>query len=166
MNENILIVEDEEALRMVVSDRLRREGFVVDSAPDGTLGFDKATSLPFDLIILDIMSVRRTSHCAAKSEATIYRAKAVDRTSPQPVPAAYRERPAQPAFQRASAVPLVRTSSDYLGSVAVMQQAVFVVVQDNPYSSGAPLVLRVSVWQVTVVPHTPHVVSQTTSKSI
>ncbi|HZS95681.1 MAG TPA: response regulator transcription factor [Terriglobales bacterium] len=55
MNENILIVEDEEALRMVVSDRLRREGFVVDSAPDGTLGFDKATSLPFDLIILDIM---------------------------------------------------------------------------------------------------------------
>jgi len=112
------------------------------------------------------MSVRRTSHSAAKSEATIYRAKAVDRTSPQPVPAAYRERPAQPAFQRASAVPLVRTSSDYLGSVAVMQQAVFVVVQDNPYSSGAPLVLRVSVWQITVVPHTPHVVSQTTSKSI
>jgi DNA-binding response OmpR family regulator len=55
MNENILIVEDEEALRMVVSDRLRREGYVVDSAPDGALGFDKATSLPFDLIILDIM---------------------------------------------------------------------------------------------------------------
>ena len=55
MGQNILLVEDEEAMRMVLGDRLRREGFVVDSAPDGTLGFDKATSFPFDLIILDIM---------------------------------------------------------------------------------------------------------------
>ena len=55
MNENILLVEDEEALRIVLSDCFRREGYVVDSAPDGMLGFVKATSLPFDLIILDIM---------------------------------------------------------------------------------------------------------------
>jgi beta-lactamase regulating signal transducer with metallopeptidase domain len=113
------------------------------------------------------MHVRRTSHTPAKSEATIYRSKAVDRTSPQTVPAAYQERPAQPAFQRASSVQMVRTSGSDLGDVAVMQQAVFVVVQDNPYSDGAPVVWRVSVWQVTVVPRTaPHVVSQTTSKSI
>jgi two-component system alkaline phosphatase synthesis response regulator PhoP len=55
MNEKILFVEDEEALRMVVSDRLHREGYFVDSAADGTLGCNKATSLPFDLIILDVM---------------------------------------------------------------------------------------------------------------
>jgi DNA-binding response OmpR family regulator len=55
MNENILLVEDEDAMRMVLKDRLQREGYIVDSAPDGKLGLDKATSLPFDLIILDIM---------------------------------------------------------------------------------------------------------------
>jgi two-component system, OmpR family, alkaline phosphatase synthesis response regulator PhoP len=58
MNESILLVEDEEALRMTLSDRLRSEGYVVDFAADGELGFEKATRLPFDLIILDIMLPR------------------------------------------------------------------------------------------------------------
>jgi two-component system, OmpR family, alkaline phosphatase synthesis response regulator PhoP len=55
MNENILLVEDEEGLRMTLGDRLRSEGYVVDFAVDGQQAIDKATSLPFDLIILDIM---------------------------------------------------------------------------------------------------------------
>jgi len=55
MNENILLVEDEEALRMTLGDRLRGEGYVVDFAADGNQGFDKATTLPFDLVILDVM---------------------------------------------------------------------------------------------------------------
>src|SRR6516225_10203872 len=55
MNENILIVEDEEALRMTLQDRLRSEGYVVDLAVHGEEGTEKATQLPFDLIILDIM---------------------------------------------------------------------------------------------------------------
>jgi two-component system, OmpR family, alkaline phosphatase synthesis response regulator PhoP len=58
MNESILLVEDEEALRMTLSDRLRSEGYVVDLAADGEHGFEKATRLPFDLIILDIMLPR------------------------------------------------------------------------------------------------------------
>src|SRR4029077_10866227 len=114
-------------------------------------------------------TVRPTAHSPAKSGAIppVYPAKAVDRTSPLAVPAAYQERPSQPAFQRPSSVPLVRTSGSNVGGVAVLQQAVFVVVQDNPWSDGAPVVWRVSVWQVTLVPRTaPHVVSQTTSKSI
>ena len=60
MNENILIVEDEEALRMTLGDRLRSEGYVVDFAIDGEEGKEKATHLPFDLIILDIMLPRRS----------------------------------------------------------------------------------------------------------
>jgi two-component system, OmpR family, alkaline phosphatase synthesis response regulator PhoP len=60
MNENILLVEDEEALRMTLSDRLRNEGYVVDFAVDGDEGLDKATGLPFDLIILDIMLPHRS----------------------------------------------------------------------------------------------------------
>jgi CheY-like chemotaxis protein len=55
MSDNILLVEDEEALRMVLGDRLRREGYLVDSASDGDTGFEKATSLPFDLMIFDLM---------------------------------------------------------------------------------------------------------------
>ncbi len=60
MNESILLVEDEQALRMTLSDRLQSEGYVVDFSPDGEQGFEKATSLPFDLIILDIMLPRRS----------------------------------------------------------------------------------------------------------
>jgi two-component system alkaline phosphatase synthesis response regulator PhoP len=59
MNENILLVEDEQALQMTLGDRLQSEGYVVDFATDGDQGLDKATRLPFDLIILDLMLPRR-----------------------------------------------------------------------------------------------------------
>jgi two-component system alkaline phosphatase synthesis response regulator PhoP len=55
MQPNILYVEDEKALRMTVGDRLRSEGYNVDYAADGEEGLRKATGLPFDLIILDLM---------------------------------------------------------------------------------------------------------------
>jgi DNA-binding response OmpR family regulator len=48
-------VEDEQALRSTLSVRLQGEGYVVDTAADGVEGFEKATTRPFDLIILDIM---------------------------------------------------------------------------------------------------------------
>ncbi|HLJ86568.1 MAG TPA: response regulator transcription factor [Candidatus Angelobacter sp.] len=60
MRESILLVEDEEALRMTLSDRLRNEGFVVDCAPDGEEGFQMATNQPFDLVILDVMLPRKS----------------------------------------------------------------------------------------------------------
>src|ERR1700730_7444186 len=55
MNENVLLVEDEKALSQTLSDRLCAEGYIVNCALDGNDGLDKATRLPFDLIILDIM---------------------------------------------------------------------------------------------------------------
>jgi two-component system, OmpR family, alkaline phosphatase synthesis response regulator PhoP len=55
MNDSILLVEDEPALRMTLGDRLRKEGYAVDCAVDGAEGFEKATALPFDLILLDVM---------------------------------------------------------------------------------------------------------------
>jgi two-component system alkaline phosphatase synthesis response regulator PhoP len=55
MRGNVLFVEDEEALQMTVGDRLRNEGYEVDYAGNGEEGFEKATQLPFDLIILDVM---------------------------------------------------------------------------------------------------------------
>src|ERR1700722_7128866 len=60
MRGRVLFVEDEKALRMTVGDRLRVEGYSVDFAANGEEGFDKATLLPFDLIILDVMLRRRT----------------------------------------------------------------------------------------------------------
>ena len=55
MNERILLVEDEQALRMTLTDRLRNEGYEVDSAADGDRGLKKATEEPFDLVVLDVM---------------------------------------------------------------------------------------------------------------
>ena len=55
MNENLLLVEDEQALKTALEVRLRAEGYVVDTAGDGEEGLQKATNLPFDLIILDLM---------------------------------------------------------------------------------------------------------------
>jgi two-component system, OmpR family, alkaline phosphatase synthesis response regulator PhoP len=55
MKKKILLVEDEEGLRMALSDRLQREGYTVDSVTDGESAVNKATFLAFDLIILDIM---------------------------------------------------------------------------------------------------------------
>lgn len=55
MNESILVVEDEEALRTTLCDRLTREGFVVETSLDGEDAYEKAIGRPFDLIILDVM---------------------------------------------------------------------------------------------------------------
>jgi DNA-binding response OmpR family regulator len=60
MRGNVLFVEDEEALRMTVGDRLRNEGYDVEYAADGDEGFEKATQIPFDLIILDVMLPRKS----------------------------------------------------------------------------------------------------------
>ena len=66
MRGTVLFVENEKALRMTVGDRLRVEGYAVDFAANGDEGFDKATLLPFDLIILDIMLPRRTGFDVCK----------------------------------------------------------------------------------------------------
>lgn len=60
MHGNVLFVEDEEALRMTVGDRLRSEGYAVECAANGNEGYEKATQLPFDLIILDVMLPKKS----------------------------------------------------------------------------------------------------------
>jgi two-component system alkaline phosphatase synthesis response regulator PhoP len=59
MTDAILLIEDEEALRMTLGDRLRNEGYTVEYAADGEEGFEKATRAPFRLIILDLMLPRK-----------------------------------------------------------------------------------------------------------
>ena len=51
----MLIVEDEEAIRMALEDDFSLEGYEVETAPDGLDGFNRARTGRFDIIILDIM---------------------------------------------------------------------------------------------------------------
>jgi DNA-binding response OmpR family regulator len=51
----ILIVEDEELIRMALEDDFRFEGYEVDSTGNGKIGYEKAKSPIVDLIVLDIM---------------------------------------------------------------------------------------------------------------
>ncbi len=50
----ILLVDDEPGLRRTLSDRLRKEGYAVDTAANGTTGLDQARKGHYDVIILDL----------------------------------------------------------------------------------------------------------------
>lgn len=55
MDNKILIVEDEPALATTLADRLRKQGYIVSVARDGTTGLEAARKEPFALIILDLV---------------------------------------------------------------------------------------------------------------
>jgi two-component system, OmpR family, alkaline phosphatase synthesis response regulator PhoP len=59
MEEKILVIEDDEVIRMALGDRLKSEGYTVDFAADGEDGLQKATKTSCDLVILDIMLPRK-----------------------------------------------------------------------------------------------------------
>jgi two-component system alkaline phosphatase synthesis response regulator PhoP len=60
MEEKILLVEDDAAIRMAITDRLENEGYVVDSAADGETGYQQAVRNPYDVILLDVMLPRKS----------------------------------------------------------------------------------------------------------
>ena len=51
----ILIVEDEEAMRLGLVDNLKFDGHEVDIAEDGESGLDRISSNEYDLVLLDVM---------------------------------------------------------------------------------------------------------------
>ncbi len=60
MDEKILLVEDEPGLVTTLGDRLRSEGYSVESAQNGDEGLARAASEHFDLIVLDVMLPRKS----------------------------------------------------------------------------------------------------------
>ena len=50
----ILLVDDEPGLRRTLSDRLRKEGYAVETAANGAIALDLARKGHYDLIILDL----------------------------------------------------------------------------------------------------------------
>lgn len=55
----ILLAEDEEALQMIIGDRLRKERYCVDCASDGEAALEMSVRYSFDLIILDVLLPKR-----------------------------------------------------------------------------------------------------------
>jgi two-component system alkaline phosphatase synthesis response regulator PhoP len=50
----LLLVEDEPGLVLTLTDRLTREGYAVESSPDGESGLERASREGFDLLLLDV----------------------------------------------------------------------------------------------------------------
>jgi len=55
VRKRILLIEDEPGLRLALSGRLASEGHLVEQAADGETGLRRASSEPFDLVVLDVM---------------------------------------------------------------------------------------------------------------
>lgn len=55
MKASILLIDSDHSVQSTLGLRLRSEGYVVEPANDGTEGLEKATTSPFDLIILDVV---------------------------------------------------------------------------------------------------------------
>ena len=51
----ILLIEDDDAMRMGLGDMLRAEDYTIRAAVDGPIGLEMAVTEPFDAILLDVM---------------------------------------------------------------------------------------------------------------
>ncbi|MDO5094913.1 MAG: response regulator transcription factor [Peptostreptococcaceae bacterium] len=67
MNDRILIVEDEYEVGEMISEHLKKEGYVVEIASDGEAGLQKFHKVSFDLIILDLMLPKKNGLDVLKS---------------------------------------------------------------------------------------------------
>ena len=63
----LLLVEDEPGLQLALSDRLIAEGYRVETAGDGNTAVERATSEPFDVIVLDVMLPMRDGFDVART---------------------------------------------------------------------------------------------------
>jgi two-component system alkaline phosphatase synthesis response regulator PhoP len=63
----VLLVEDEPGLQLALTDRLAAEGYRVETAGDGNAAVQRATTEPFDVIVLDVMLPGRDGFDVART---------------------------------------------------------------------------------------------------
>jgi len=51
----VLVIDDEEHILQMIKNRLQKDGFTIDTAKNGSEGFQKAIENPPDVILLDVM---------------------------------------------------------------------------------------------------------------
>jgi DNA-binding response OmpR family regulator len=51
----VLVIDDEPAIRQLLTRALTGHGFRVDTAPDGAAGLEMATRSPYDVVLLDVV---------------------------------------------------------------------------------------------------------------
>ena len=54
-SKKVLIVEDEQDIRVLYAEVLQSAGYTVDQAPNGEVGDDKLTNTDWNILLLDIM---------------------------------------------------------------------------------------------------------------
>ena len=54
----VLVVDDEEPIRILIQRLLSKHGFSVETAPDGAAAIDKIAHEDFDAVVLDLMMPR------------------------------------------------------------------------------------------------------------
>lgn len=54
MKRKVLVVDDEENIRLLFKEELEEEGYEVDTASNGLEALEKVKAAPFDIVILDI----------------------------------------------------------------------------------------------------------------
>jgi two-component system, OmpR family, alkaline phosphatase synthesis response regulator PhoP len=62
MRYRILLIEDEPGLCLTLTDRLKKEGYSVETASDGESGYNLAAGEAYDLILLDLMLPRKNGY--------------------------------------------------------------------------------------------------------
>jgi two-component system, OmpR family, alkaline phosphatase synthesis response regulator PhoP len=62
MSSKILLIEDEPGLCFTLSDRLQKEGYLIDICNDGECGFRQASQGLHDLILLDLMLPKKNGY--------------------------------------------------------------------------------------------------------
>jgi DNA-binding response OmpR family regulator len=60
--QRVLIVEDDDAIRILVETVLRRRGYAVETARNGVEALDQMQAAPFALVILDLMMPRMSGY--------------------------------------------------------------------------------------------------------
>jgi len=70
----VLVVDDEKAIVQALQSGLAAEGFDVDVAYDGEKGLERATAIPYDAIVLDIMLPKKDGYsvCAELRAAEVW----------------------------------------------------------------------------------------------